>query len=37
MHMFLQIVVGGGTAGVALGTRLSQRLADSSVLIIEAG
>jgi choline dehydrogenase-like flavoprotein len=30
-------VVGGGTAGVAFATRLSQRLANSSVLIIEAG
>jgi choline dehydrogenase-like flavoprotein len=30
-------VVGGGTAGVAFATRLSQRLADSSVLVIEAG
>ena len=29
--------MGGGTAGVAFATRLSQRLADSSVLIIEAG
>jgi choline dehydrogenase-like flavoprotein len=29
--------VGGGTAGVAFATRLSQRLTDSSVLIIEAG
>lgn len=29
--------MGGGTAGVAFATRLSQRLEDSSVLIIEAG
>lgn len=32
-----QVIVGGGTAGVALGTRLSQRLPHRSVLIIEAG
>lgn len=32
-----QIIVGGGTAGVALGTRLSQQLVNCTVLIIEAG
>ncbi|KAK5656421.1 hypothetical protein OQA88_4802 [Cercophora sp. LCS_1] len=31
------IVVGGGTAGVALSTRLSQYLPKSSILLIEAG
>ncbi|RDL41218.1 GMC oxidoreductase [Venustampulla echinocandica] len=31
------IVVGGGTAGLALSTRLSQGLRDSSILVIEAG
>jgi len=31
-----QIVIGGGTAGLALATRLSQRL-DDCVLVIEAG
>ncbi|KUJ23495.1 GMC oxidoreductase [Mollisia scopiformis] len=31
------IVVGGGTAGVALSTRLSQGLPDSKILVIEAG
>jgi len=32
-----QIVVGGGTAGLALSTRLSQRLPNSKILVIEAG
>jgi choline dehydrogenase-like flavoprotein len=32
-----QIVVGGGTAGLALSTRLSQNLPNSSILVIEAG
>ncbi|KAL1605373.1 hypothetical protein SLS60_004921 [Paraconiothyrium brasiliense] len=31
------IVVGGGTAGNAVATRLSQQLPDSSILVIEAG
>ncbi|CZR51574.1 related to alcohol oxidase [Phialocephala subalpina] len=31
------IVVGGGTAGLALSTRLSQGLPDSKILVIEAG
>ncbi|EMC95799.1 hypothetical protein BAUCODRAFT_504235 [Baudoinia panamericana UAMH 10762] len=31
------IVVGGGTAGVAVSARLSQYLPDSSILIVEAG
>ncbi|PMD45980.1 GMC oxidoreductase [Hyaloscypha variabilis F] len=31
------IIVGGGTAGVALSTRLSQGLPDSKILLIEAG
>ncbi|CAN8100133.1 unnamed protein product [Discula destructiva] len=31
------IIVGGGTAGAAVATRLSQRLTDSRVLLIEAG
>jgi len=34
---FDYIIVGGGTAGNALGTRLSQRLPSYSVLIVEAG
>jgi choline dehydrogenase-like flavoprotein len=33
----MQIIVGGGTAGVALSTRLSQGLPDSKILLIEAG
>ena len=32
-----QIVVGGGTGGLTVATRLSQRLPDHSVLVIEAG
>ena len=32
-----QIIVGGGTAGLALATRLSQRLPQSSILVLEAG
>ncbi|KAK5655093.1 hypothetical protein OQA88_5992 [Cercophora sp. LCS_1] len=31
------IIVGGGTAGIALATRLSQGLRNSSILVIEAG
>lgn len=31
------IIVGGGTAGTALATRLSQELGNSSILLIEAG
>ncbi|KAH6683454.1 GMC oxidoreductase [Halenospora varia] len=31
------IIVGGGTAGLALGARLSQRLTTSCILILEAG
>ncbi|KAK4543207.1 hypothetical protein LTR36_005757 [Oleoguttula mirabilis] len=31
------IVVGGGTAGIAVAVRLSQKLIDSSILLIEAG
>ncbi|KAL2069370.1 hypothetical protein VTL71DRAFT_15708 [Oculimacula yallundae] len=31
------IIVGGGTAGLALSTRLSQGLPDSKILVIEAG
>lgn len=31
------IVVGGGTAGVAIATRLSQNLPDFSILLVEAG
>ncbi|KAK7434970.1 hypothetical protein CaCOL14_012084 [Colletotrichum acutatum] len=34
---FDYIVVGGGTAGVALSTRLSQGLQNATVLVIEAG
>lgn len=33
----MQIVVGGGTAGLAVATRLSQYLPKSDVLVIEAG
>jgi choline dehydrogenase-like flavoprotein len=33
----IQIIVGGGTAGVALATRLSQGLPHSNILLIEAG
>ncbi|KAF2130294.1 GMC oxidoreductase [Dothidotthia symphoricarpi CBS 119687] len=33
----LQIIVGGGTAGLALATRLSQELPDDCVLVVEAG
>jgi choline dehydrogenase-like flavoprotein len=33
----IQIIVGGGTAGVALATRLSQGLHHSNILLIEAG
>lgn len=32
-----QVIVGGGTAGVALGARLSQYLPSCQVLIVEAG
>lgn len=32
-----QVIVGGGTAGSALATRLSQGLPDKSILLIEAG
>lgn len=32
-----KVIVGGGTAGAALATRLSQRLPNSTVLLIEAG
>lgn len=32
-----QIVVGGGTAGLALATKLSQQLPNDRVLVIEAG
>lgn len=31
------IIIGGGTAGLAVASRLSQKLPDSSVLVIEAG
>ncbi|KAF4550083.1 GMC oxidoreductase-like protein 5 [Elsinoe fawcettii] len=31
------IIVGGGTAGIALATRLSQRLPDDRILLLEAG
>ncbi|KAH8728248.1 hypothetical protein GQ44DRAFT_769764 [Phaeosphaeriaceae sp. PMI808] len=31
------VIVGGGTAGVALATRLSQRLPEHCVLVVEAG
>ncbi|OLN81896.1 Versicolorin B synthase 4 [Colletotrichum chlorophyti] len=34
---FDYIIVGGGTAGLALSTRLSQGLPDATVLVIEAG
>jgi choline dehydrogenase-like flavoprotein len=34
---FEQIVVGGGTAGLAVATRLSQRLTTSCILVVEAG
>lgn len=33
----VQIIIGGGTAGNAVATRLSQGLPSASVLIIEAG
>jgi choline dehydrogenase-like flavoprotein len=33
----MQIIVGGGTAGLALSTRLSQKLSNSTILVIEAG
>ena len=33
----LEIVVGGGTAGSALATRLSQGLPEAKILLIEAG
>lgn len=33
----MQVIVGGGTAGAALATRLSQRLPHATVLLIEAG
>lgn len=32
-----QIIVGGGTAGNALATRLSQGLPSASILVVEAG
>ncbi|KAI1845959.1 hypothetical protein JX266_008046 [Neoarthrinium moseri] len=35
--VFDYIIIGGGTAGVALATRLSQGLPDRSILLIEAG
>jgi choline dehydrogenase-like flavoprotein len=31
------VIVGGGTAGVALATRLSQRLTRDCILLVEAG
>lgn len=34
---FAKIVVGGGTAGLAVSTRLSQKLPKSTILVIEAG
>jgi len=33
----IETIVGGGTAGNAVGTRLSQQLPDCSILIVEAG
>jgi len=33
----LQIIIGGGTAGNALATRLSRELPHSSILVVEAG
>lgn len=33
----IQIIVGGGTAGLAVATRLSQRLPEHCVLVVEAG
>ena len=33
----MQIVIGGGTAGIAVGTRISEILPNASILIIEAG
>lgn len=35
--MSQQIIVGGGTAGLALATRLSNGLPDSQILVLEAG
>ncbi len=32
-----QIIVGGGTAGLALATRLSRGLRDAKILVLEAG
>jgi choline dehydrogenase-like flavoprotein len=37
LNVFFQIVVGGGTAGLAVATRVSQYLSNCSVLVIEAG
>ncbi|KUI63925.1 Pyranose dehydrogenase 3 [Cytospora mali] len=36
-HTYDYIIVGGGAAGTALATRLSQTLINSSILLIEAG
>lgn len=33
----MKIIVGGGTAGLALGSRLSQALPDTTILVLEAG
>lgn len=33
----MQIVVGGGTAGLAVASRLSERLHSSRILVLEAG
>lgn len=37
MLIIIQIIVGGGTAGLAVSTRLSQRLPHCTILVIEAG
>lgn len=35
--MSTQVIVGGGTAGVSLATRLSEALPDNCILVVEAG
>jgi choline dehydrogenase-like flavoprotein len=37
IHRMVQIIIGGGTAGLALATRLSQQLPNACVLVVEAG